>query len=155
MPSESDRRVALGKCASEADTRPPAASPRTLVAVASTSRCRLQSMAGNSTVYLLALQVPVRTLGTLHLIKMNGGRRPNQGRGAAKQHEPGRGKRPHLSRRGTIQITMINIIHIPTGRDGMRRGGNEIIMVHGEVPVGNRVAQYVIRIIRIMYYQYV
>jgi hypothetical protein len=22
---------------------------------------------------------------------------------------------------------MINIIHIPTGRDGMRRGGNEII----------------------------
>jgi len=89
------------------------------------------------------------------LIKMNGGRRPNQGRGAAKQHEPGRGKRPHLSRRGTIQITMINIIHIPTGLDGMRRGGNEIIMVHGEVPVGNRVAQYVIRIIRIMYYQYV
>ena len=40
---------------------------------------------------------------------MNGGRRPNQGRGTAKQHEPGRGKHPHLSRRGTIQITMINI----------------------------------------------
>ena len=42
----------------------------------------------------------------------------------------GTGKHPqqHLSiRRGTIQITMINIIHIPTGRDGMRRGGNEII----------------------------
>ena len=58
---------------------------------------------------------------------MNGGRRPNQGRGTADQNEPGHGKHPHLSRRGTIQITMINIIHIPTGRDGMRRGGNEII----------------------------
>ena len=60
---------------------------------------------------------------------MNGGRRPNQGRGTANQNEPGRGKHRHLSRRGTIQITMsmINIIHIPTGRDGMRRGGNEII----------------------------
>ena len=58
---------------------------------------------------------------------MNGGRRPNQGRGTANQNEPGRGKHPHLSRRGTIQITMINIIHIPTGRDGMRRGGTEII----------------------------
>ena len=58
---------------------------------------------------------------------MNGGRRPNQGRGTANKHEQGRGKHPHLSRRGTIQITMINIIHIPTGREGMRRGGNEII----------------------------
>ena len=58
---------------------------------------------------------------------MNGGRRPNQGRGTANQHEQGRGKHPRLSRRGTIQITMINIIHIPTDRDGMRRGGNEII----------------------------
>ena len=54
-------------------------------------------------------------------ISMNGGRRPNQGRGTANQNEPGRGKHPHLSRRGvTIQITsMINIIHIPTARDGM------------------------------------
>ena len=43
---------------------------------------------------------------------MNGGKRPNQGRGTANQNEPGRGKHPHLSRRGTIQITMINIIHI-------------------------------------------
>ena len=58
---------------------------------------------------------------------MNGGRRPNQGRGTANQNEPGRGKHPHSSRRGTIQITMINIIHIPTGRDGLRRGGDEII----------------------------
>jgi len=49
-------------------------------------------------------------------IKMNGGRRPNQGRGTANQNKPGRGKHPHLSRRGTIQIIMINIIHIPTGR---------------------------------------
>ena len=29
-------------------------------------------------------------------IKMNGGRRPNQGRGTANQHEPGRGKHPHV-----------------------------------------------------------
>ncbi len=60
---------------------------------------------------------------TVRYIKMNGGRRPNQGRGTANQNEPGRGKHPHSSRRGTIQITMINIIHIPIGRDGMRRGG--------------------------------
>jgi len=66
-------------------------------------------------------------VGTLQYIKMNGGRRPNQGRGTANQNKLGRGKHPHLSRRGTIQITMINIIHIPTGRCGMRRGGNEII----------------------------
>ena len=46
---------------------------------------------------------------------MHGGRRPNQGRGTANQNEPGRGKHPHLSRRGTIQITMIKIIHFPTG----------------------------------------
>ena len=58
---------------------------------------------------------------------MNGGRRPNQGQGTANQRKQGHGKHPHLSRRGTIQITMINIIDIPTGRDGMRRGGNEII----------------------------
>ena len=59
---------------------------------------------------------------------MNGGRRPNQGRGTADQNEPGRGKHPHLSRRGTsTQIIMINIIYILTVRDGMRRGGNEII----------------------------
>ena len=47
---------------------------------------------------------------------MNGGRRRNQGQGTANQHEQGYGKHPHLSRRGTIQITMsmINIIHIPT-----------------------------------------
>ena len=51
----------------------------------------------------------------------------DEGRQRANQHEPGRGKHPHLSRRGAIQITMINIIHTPTGRDGMRRGGNEII----------------------------
>ena len=30
-------------------------------------------------------------------IKMNGGRRPNQGRGTANQNEPGRGKHPHSS----------------------------------------------------------
>ena len=59
---------------------------------------------------------------------MNGGRRPNQGRGTADQNEPGRGKHPDLSRRGTsTQIIMINIIYILTVRDGMRRGGNEII----------------------------
>ena len=58
---------------------------------------------------------------------MNRGRRPNQGRGTANQNEPGRGKHPHhLSRRGTIQITMINIIHIPSGRDGIRnKAGGE------------------------------
>ena len=48
----------------------------------------------------------------LHLyIKMNWGKRPNQGRGTANKHEQGRGKRPHLSRLGTIQITMISIIN--------------------------------------------
>ena len=59
---------------------------------------------------------------------MNGGRKPitNQGRGT-NQNTPRRGKHPHLSRRGTIQITMNNIIHIPTGRSGLRRRGNEII----------------------------
>ena len=56
---------------------------------------------------------------------MNGVRRPNQGQGTANQHNRG-GKHPHLSRRGTIQITMINIIHVPTGRDGMRRGGDAL-----------------------------
>ena len=54
-----------------------------------------------------------------YIIKMNRGRRPNQGRGTANQNEPGRGKHPHLSRRGTIQITMINIIHIPTAQAEM------------------------------------
>ena len=63
------------------------------------------------------------------LYKMNGGRRPtrDEGRGTANQNKQRRGKHPHLSRRGTIQITMNNIIHIPTGRGGLRRGGNEII----------------------------
>ena len=55
---------------------------------------------------------------------MNWGKRPNQGRGTANKHEQGRGKRPHF-RLGTIQITMISIIHIPTGRDGMMRGGSK------------------------------
>ena len=45
-------------------------------------------------------------------IKMNGGRRPNQGQGTTNQRKQGHGKHPHLSRRGTIQITMINIIHM-------------------------------------------
>ena len=43
---------------------------------------------------------------------LNWGRRPNQGRGTANKHEQGRGKHPHLSSLGTIQITMISIIHI-------------------------------------------
>ena len=43
------------------------------------------------------------------------------------QNEPGRRKHPHLNRRGTILITIVNITHLPTGRDGMRRRGNEII----------------------------
>ena len=45
------------------------------------------------------------------VIKMNGGRRPNQGQGTANQHKQGHGKTPtlcHLSGRGTIQITMID-----------------------------------------------
>ena len=59
---------------------------------------------------------------------MKGGRRANQGKDTANHHaHRDTGKRPHSSRRGTIQISMINSIHIPTGRDGMRRGGNEII----------------------------
>ena len=33
----------------------------------------------------------------VHYIKMNGGRRPTQGRGTANQNEPGRGKHPHSS----------------------------------------------------------
>ena len=62
--------------------------------------------------------------------KMNGGRRPtrDKGRQTRNQNKPRRGKHPHLSRRGTIQITMNNIIHISTGRNGLRRRGNEIIM---------------------------
>ena len=48
----------------------------------------------------------------MDVIKMNGGRRPNQGQGTANQRKQGHGKHPHLSRRGTIQITMINIIHM-------------------------------------------
>ena len=37
-----------------------------------------------------------------------------------------KGRHPHLSRRGTIQISMIYIIQTLPSRDGMRRGGNEI-----------------------------
>ncbi len=60
---------------------------------------------------------------------MNRGRRPNtkQRQGTANQNEPGRRKHPHLNRRGAILITMVNITHLPTDRDGMRRGGNGII----------------------------
>ena len=61
-------------------------------------------------------------------MKKNGGRKPNQGQGTGKinKHRD-KGGHPHLSRRGTIQISMIYIIQIPSTRDGMRKGGNEII----------------------------
>ena len=38
--------------------------------------------------------------------KMNGGRRPNQGRGTANKHEPGRGKHP---RDRVLQIIRVYI----------------------------------------------
>ena len=56
---------------------------------------------------------------------MNGGRRPTTR--DANQHNRGAGSTLTLSRRGTNQLTMNNIIHIPRGRGGLRRGGNEII----------------------------
>ena len=51
----------------------------------------------------------------------------NQTRGKTQANHRDKGRQPHLSTRGTIQISMIYIIQIPSTRDGMRKGGNEII----------------------------
>ena len=47
--------------------------------------------------------------------KMNGGRRPNQGRGTANKHEPGRGKHPRdrvLQIIGVYIYILLYIIYI-------------------------------------------
>ena len=68
---------------------------------------------------MLAKKILFLATGELQLvhiniyIKINGGghQTRGQGRGKANQHEQWRGKHPHFSRRGTIQITMKHHSH--------------------------------------------
>ena len=55
----------------------------------------------------------VTRVHTYIYIKMNGGRRPNQGRGTADQNEPGRGKHPlHYKTNSRLIISLELVVGV-------------------------------------------